>query len=153
MFSTILSNIKAFLIGSVVGVIISIVTYHIVQKNLSASAAKITTNQISGEKISHDNWNFSGDSISFDTNAEGKGSAETVIPKLMIPEASAYLSRTNILSADVMILNISKSPKFIFSPAYLHRWNDFSFGGGLVFSKSVFSDQIIGIKMSAQFQF
>ena len=64
----------------------------------TASTGEIVTQQISGEKITHDSFDFTGNSFKFKTIAEGKGEASTEILKTLIPEANAWMTRIHSLT-------------------------------------------------------
>lgn len=156
MILNIFQNIKSFIYGCITGVLITVIAccalYFTSDKHHSGSKGIITT-QISGDKIEHRDWNFSGDSISFKTDAVGEGEAMTTVPKELIPEANAYLHKTNIIQTDFLFLNHSGRLDSIIGISYFHRWNDFAIGGGPLFSKNVFTDKIYGVKLSAQYGF
>jgi hypothetical protein len=62
----------------------------------------IKTTQISGEKILHSNLKTSGSNIEFMTQAEGAGVIKTEIPKMMIPEAKAWMMYNHGVSVGIM---------------------------------------------------
>ena len=110
------------------------------------SADFITIKQISGEKIIHDNYDFSGRSIKFKTIADGKGEAETEIPKTLIPEADNWMNC-------VQSINLSFGYVFDFGSrditpyiglSYGYRINRVTLGGGFDISK-----EFIGVKAQA----
>ena len=109
-----------------------------------SSADKVTVRQISGEKISHESFNFSGGSIRFTTIADGAGVAETEIPKSVIPEAYNWMNRVHTVSfsAGYRFANFQGA---YYGLAYSRRFERFSAGIGFDFA----SGKFFGIKASA----
>ncbi len=99
-----------------------------------ASSQEIVTRQISGEKISHNSFDFSGSGIKFKTASEGKGEAETVIPKTLIPEANAWMTKVHSvnLSYGYMFDNNGAIPYI--GLMYGYRIGSVTLGGGVDFS-------------------
>lgn len=89
----------------------------------------VTTIQKSGEKITHSNFKYSGDTIKFDTNAEGEGSASTEIPKANIPEAAAWNNKVHSVQFNLYLYDGVKA-----GLSYWHRWGGIEAGGGVVFN-------------------
>ncbi len=97
---------------------------------------EVVTKQISGEKISHDRFNFRGESITYRTVAEGKGVAETKIPKTLIPEARSWMTKVNGIECSVAFQYDWSKKKFqpLYGATYWHRFNSLALGAGIVAS-------------------
>lgn len=108
------------------------------------STGEIIARQISGEKISHDSFDFSGSGIKFKTSSEGKGEALTEIPKTLIPEANAWITRNHSLSIlyGYKIDHDGAAPYF--GVMYGYRFSSITLGGGIDFSYD-----FVGVKASA----
>lgn len=132
--------IISFLIGLLAGS--ASVYYFLVHQDAQISN-EVVTRQISGEKISHDNFNFSGGMITFTTVSDGKGEIETDIPKSLIPEAYNWMNRVHSLT-----FSIGYKYSDGFSPyygiMYGYRINRVILGGGIDFAGDLF-----GVKASA----
>ena len=66
---------------------------------VSLDEKQVTVRSLEGSAISHDNFRTDSRNITFITRAEGKGSAETTIPKDIIPEAHNWMERKNTIEA------------------------------------------------------
>ncbi|HNX59122.1 MAG TPA: hypothetical protein PKK43_08475 [Spirochaetota bacterium] len=152
MFNSIIQNIKGFILGAVICSVAWNV-YYLTRVPKISKTDSIATTKSSGAKVNHSQWNFSGDSMTFQTDAEGVGSSTTSVPKRFIPEAKAYLENTDIIQGDIYFMNINGKFNQLFGCSYYHRWNDLSIGGGIVVSKKVLADKIYGVKLSAQYGF
>lgn len=91
---------------------------------------EVETTQKSGAEITHSNWKFSGKNITFDTKAEGKGEAETKIPKALIPEVKRWETAVIIIQVEYQGLYYVGRYHHWFGAEFEYRWNWFLFGGG-----------------------
>lgn len=109
---------------------------------------KVITKQLSGEKISHDNFKFSGKSISFKTVSEGKGEIETEIPKTLVPEAYDWINKVHnvTLSYGYMFDFTGKNSEPYLGVLYGYRIGRVTLGGGFDFSSD-----FLGVKAAAGF--
>lgn len=136
---------KKFCAGMITGILMCVaaaVPYHLLNKDLELKDVKVT--QVSGEKIEHDSFNYKGNSIKFNTKAEGKGEIITEIPKTNIPEAKAWMQNTN-----AVVLDLLYTDHRIYGLSYLKRWNNFSVGGGILLSE----DKFEGVKFQTEYWF
>ena len=92
---TIRISITAFLTGIIAG---SAGMFYLLNHEPEQKSDKVIVKQLSGEKITHDNFKFSGKNISFSTVSEGKGEIETEIPKTLVPEAYNWINRVHSLT-------------------------------------------------------
>ena len=96
---------------------------------------EITTRKIEGAKISHKAWNLKGKSIRFITESDGKGKAETVVPKKVIPEARKWMERNNVIIGGASLIYSEGT----FYPGgkleYYRRFGSFGVGGGTMVSR------------------
>lgn len=90
----------------------------------------ITTVQKSGKKITVSNWDTSGSTIRFTTSALGVGTAETTVPKTIIPEARSYIEDVNSINGMAGILVYDRSIDKFIGAEYMRRKENISFGGG-----------------------
>ena len=104
--------------------------------NKGIAPETISTIKIEGADISHKDWKLKGDSIRFVTEAEGKGKAETVIPKKLIPEARKWVEKNNIILGSAT-LTYSQGT---FYPGgkveYYRRFGSFGVGGGTMITET-----------------
>lgn len=139
--NTLKISFTAFLIGIVSG---SAAMFFLLNPQSAFESEEIKVKQISGEKISHDDFNFSGDSIKFKTISDGKGEIETEIPKMLIPEAASWMNR-------VQTMTLTYGYKFdryggdpYIGVLYTYRFGRISLGGGVDLSYD-----FIGVKAAA----
>ncbi len=132
--------IAAFLTGAFTG---SVIAYFFLQQP-GTSTDEVKTTQISGEKITHNSFDFSGKSLKFKTIAEGKGEAATEIPKTLIPEANDWINRVHSITLSYGYKFDSSGIDPYIGVMYLYRFGRFSIGGG-----ADASTDFIGIKASA----
>ena len=96
---------------------------------------EITTRNIEGANISHKAWDLKGKSIRFITESSGKGKAETVVPKKIIPEARKWMERNNVIIGGVSLIYSEGA----FYPGgkleYYRRFGSFGVGGGTMVSR------------------
>lgn len=102
--------------------------------------AGITIKQLSGEKINHESFDFSGEYISFHTIAEGQGEAATQIPKSLVPEAYNWMHRVHTVSVSVGF-NLQDSGLY-YGAIYSRRFGRFSAGVGADFAP----DGLLGVR-------
>lgn len=121
------------------GVVITSVLFLSIGKP-NRAPEEVTVTQVSGEKITHSNFDYRSDSIKFQTQAEGAGVIQTDIPKANIPEAAAWMKCVHCVQVDV-------SHDRNFGISYWHRWGKFALGGGLVFSAAGLTKVRIGAQM------
>ena len=100
--------------------------------NKAANSIKVT--QLSGEKITHDDYNFKGSSITFTTESEGKGKIKTEIPKTLIPEARSWMTKLDGIEASAILLYQNKLLTPYYNIGYWHRFGSICIGPALVFS-------------------
>lgn len=119
---------KSFLAGVFIGAAAAglVVGSNLYKKQENVSG-RMTTLQISGEKITQKDFSLSGPSIKFRTEAKGKGVAETEIPKRLIPEARDWMDRVHGVQGGIGLIYDGR-PKAIYSAGYAHRWGSFSLG-------------------------
>lgn len=104
----------------------------------------ITTTTNSGTPIQHDNWNFSGDSIVFDSASGGEGTSTTEIPKTLIPEYNWWYNKNHCIQASYQLLYNNGEFNSTYGIAYLRRFGIFAAGGGVIASKKYCGIQCIG---------
>ncbi|HOW81363.1 MAG TPA: hypothetical protein PK573_02280 [Spirochaetota bacterium] len=127
-----MSKIKFFFIGIIPGIIIGCIIMAIIMMPSNSDISTITTTQVSGEKIDHKKWSFSGSKITFNTEAQGRGEIKTEIPKRLIPEAAAWIEKNDavgILLAEKFNVDDRKAITSI-GLSWNHRWDSVEFGGG-----------------------
>jgi hypothetical protein len=141
-----MNTLKKLMIGFIAGVITSLFAsglYLHRKNNESLLLKEVKVSQISGEKITHSLFDYSKkDRFSFITQADGKGRISTEIPKVNIPEARAWMTKTQGIEAEFILID-----RRIYGLSYWHRWDSFSFGGGPLISETRFE----GIKIGGQF--
>ena len=126
----------SFLAGAVAG---SIAVYFYLQKDTPVGN-EVVVRQISGERIDHDNFNFRGNTITFQTASQGVGVIETEIPKLLIPEAYNWMKRVHTLTFSIGLDNRQSA---YYGIMYGYRINRITLGGGMDLGNNFF-----GIKAS-----
>lgn len=117
--------------------------YLLLHKPVSSTDG-IITRHISGDKILHEKFDFSGSKIKFKTVAEGKGEASTEIPKTLVPEANAWISKVNSLSFTYGYMFNGNNGVQYMGIMYGHRSGNVLLGGGIDLSTDFF-----GVKASA----
>ena len=122
-----------FLTGIIVGIILSSAVFYYSSKDNNEELEDVKVTQVSGEKIEHKGFNYTGSNITFGTEAQGKGKIITEIPKTNIPEARYWIQNTNAVSFEFI-----QTDHRIYGLSYLKRWNNFSIGGGLLLSEEKF---------------
>lgn len=137
-------TIKTFLIAFLLGIAAGAASIYFLLNQKPDTKAEVAVRQISGEKIEHSGFNFSGKNITFKTASDGKGEIETEIPKQLVPEAANWINR-------VQSVTLSYGYKFdhdgtapYFGLQYGYRLSRIMLGGGVDFSRD-----FIGIKASA----
>lgn len=135
---------KKFFTGILTGIFLSSAVYFYSLKKTDKQLKDVKVTQVSGEKIEHDSFNYKGNSIKFNTKAEGKGEIITEIPKTNIPEAKAWMQNTN-----AVVLDLLYTDHRIYGLSYLKRWNNFSVGGGILLSE----DKFEGVKFQTEYWF
>ena len=133
---------KSFVTGLLVGALSCFLLLTMTDKKQELKEVKVT--QVSGEKIDHSNFDYSGATVKFNTVAQGKGEIITEIPKTNIPEAKAWIENTNAVMLELMLID-----RRIYGLSYLKRWNNFSAGGGALVS----ADRFEGVKLQAEYWF
>lgn len=133
----------AFLIGIISG---SAAMYFLLNQHPAFKSDEIKVTQISGEKIYHNDFNISGDTIKFKTISDGKGEIETDIPKMLIPEAANWMNRVQ----SVTLTYGYKFDRYGVDPyvgvLYSYRFGRVTLGGG-----TDLSYDFIGVKAAAGF--
>ena len=114
-------------------------------KDKATPLADVTVTQVSGEKITHDGFNYTSDRITFSTHAEGSGEIITEIPKTNIPEARYWMENTNGVMLELLFTEEDR----IYGASYMRRWGNFSAGGGVLFSEKKFE----GVKIQGMYWF
>ena len=134
-----------FFSGMAVGAILSgFIVYNLIHVPENKDLKDVRVTQVSGEKISHSGFNYTSDTVTFTTEAEGKGKIITEIPKSNIPEAKAWMQNNNAVMLELLFVEQRE-----YGISYLRRWNNLSAGGGVVVSGKKFE----GIKLQAQYWF
>lgn len=134
---------KQFFAGILIGITVTLVLIYFL-KTPESAVKDVKVTQVSGEKIEHSGFNYKGSSITFGTEAQGKGKIITEIPKTNIPEARYWMENTNAVDIEMLLVDCR-----IYGLSYLKRWNNFSVGGGVLVSEEKFE----GIKVQAQYWF
>lgn len=93
---------KKYVIVFVVGVVLGAAGLLALTRIGTGGSETVKVTQIFGEKISHSDFKTSGSAVEFTTTAEGDGVIKTEIPKMMIPEALAWLTYNHGVSIGVM---------------------------------------------------
>ena len=137
---------KTFLEGMLIGSILAILLMNLFpfKKEDKAALKEVKVTQVSGDKIEHSGFNYTGNTIKFGTQSEGKGTIVTEIPKTNIPEARMWMQNNN-----GVMLELLYTDRRIYGASYMRRWGNFSAGGGVLISESKFE----GIKAQAQYWF
>ena len=135
---------KKFFTGILTGIFLSSAVYFYSLKETDKQLKDVKVTQVSGEKIEHDSFNYKGNSIKFNTKSEGKGEIITEIPKTNIPEAKAWVQNTNAVMLELILIDCR-----IYGLSYLKRKDNFSIGGGILFSDKKFE----GIKIQSLYWF
>ena len=132
---------RSFITGLLIGIL---GTGYYFYKGEEAPVNDVKVTQVSGEKIEHKGFSYKGSSITFGTEAKGKGEILTEIPKINIPEAKAWIQNTNAVMIEAQLTD-----RRIYGLSYLKRWDKFSAGGGVLVSEEKFE----GVKIQAQYWF
>lgn len=131
--------------GLVAGIIISSAGFYFFSsKEKDKNIKDVTVKQVYGEKIEHAEFNYKGDTITFETEAQGKGKIVTEIPKTNIPEARYWMQNTNAVMLELLLID-----RRVYGLSYLKRWDNFSVGGGVLLSE----DKFEGFQIQAQYWF
>ena len=134
-----------FFSGMAAGAILSgFIVYQLIHVPENKDLKDVRVTQVSGEKISHSGFNYTSDTVTFTTEAEGKGKIITEIPKSNIPEAKAWMQNNNAVMLELLFVEQRE-----YGISYLRRWNNLSAGGGVVLSEKSFK----GVKVQAQYWF
>ena len=134
-----------FFSGMAAGAILSgFIVYQLIHVPENKDLKDVRITQVSGEKISHSGFNYTSDTVTFTTEAEGKGKIITEIPKSNIPEAKAWMQNNNAVMLELLFVEQRE-----YGISYLRRWNNLSAGGGVVFSEKSFE----GIKVQGMYWF
>lgn len=142
--NTLSKIITSFILGITVTLVAGGAFFYHKQRQ-SQPLADVQVTQISGEKISHNSFDYSSsDRIKFTTHADGEGTVSTEIPKANIPEARAWMQKTHGIGAEFILID-----RRIYGISYLHRWGSFVFGGGPLISEQRFE----GLKIQGQIWF
>jgi len=135
------NNITIFILGVFCGVfLVKLLSYN----ESRVIEEEITTEQVSGEKIEQKKWLVKGKSITFETQAAGRGIIKTKIPKLIIPEAYKWIKKTNAIQVNLYYMDNNVYG----SVSYWYRWNRFSLGAGIILS-----GRGMGFQIGSQFWF
>ena len=136
---------KKILISFLVGVISGALSvyYFAVHKDMQTDD-QVIVKQISGEKITHDNFDFGGSNITFKTESEGKGEIETSIPKSLIPEAYDWMNRVHSVTFSIGYKSDNDKQSIYYGVMYGYRMGRITLGGGIDFASDLF-----GLKVSA----
>lgn len=128
--------------------------YFIPKLILNKAVKEIKVTQLSGEKISHEDYNFKGSTITFTTESEGKGKIKTEIPKTLIPEARSWMTKLDGIEASAILLYQNKLLTPYYNIGYWHRFGSICIGPALMFSlpisygsKLIDSRGSIGVKL------
>ena len=95
------------------------------------------TKQLWGSKITNSDYSFKGKNITFKTESDGRGAVLTVIPKSNIIEYKHWISKNNIIQANI-IFNINQITKPGFELCYYRRFGSFAAGGGFGYNAGIF---------------
>lgn len=132
MLTKIKIMILSFLLGAALG---AAGIYHALSSSAPGKADTVKVTPLSGEKISHDKLSFKGESISFETSAEGKGKARTEIPKKLIPEAAAWTGKVNGIEGSVFFQYHAGRFYPSYGLTYWRRRGAYALGLGGIFSR------------------
>lgn len=135
---------KQFLAGIFTGAVIALLLASRIIMFTEKAPEQVEVTQLSGEKITHQKFEYTGQSVKFNTQAAGKGEILTVIPKVNIPEARAWLQKKHGVMFEGILID-----RRIYGVSYMKRYNSFSLGTGILFSESSFE----GIKIQGQYWF
>lgn len=137
-------NIIIYLSGCLtVGIVLAVIFFSFTK---SSSQKEPTTKQLWGEKITVSDFKYDGKDVKFKIESEGAGAAVTTIPKINIPEYTAWKTKNNIIIASI-ISNIYDIKKPGFELSYLRRFGQFGIGAGAGYCSGVF------FKISGMFMF
>ena len=140
-------TLKAFLVGILIGAVAASTSMHFLLTKKPAQKAEVKVTQISGEKISHSGFSFSGSDIKFKSVSEGKGEIETEIPKQLVPEADAWMNKVrSVIFSYGYKFDGDKQVKY-FGALYNYRIDRILIGGGADY----FTDRSVGVKAAAGF--
>ncbi len=134
-------SLMKYSLSILLGVIIGVASVFIYSDRPENSPASISVIQKSGSTIAHSSWDFKGPSISFSTDAEGRGSIDTTIPKTMIPEARAWMSKVHGLQFNFYYHYFDSRFNTVYGLSYWHRWGSVAIGGGVVAGAGSFGVQ------------
>jgi hypothetical protein len=118
--------------GVIAGMILGVLTgWYLFRGKEIPAKGEVETRQISGEKIEQKDWKFKGNTITFRTEAQGKGVIETTIPKSLIPEVVAYEKYIHAVEATTGLEYRGGRWVPTFAGKYWRKMGDrLSFGGG-----------------------
>jgi hypothetical protein len=140
------SAVTIFCIGLCVGA--GVMHFYKEKDSQNNAADQVTTVNYGKDKINHYAFNFKGRSISFTSESDGAGKAETTIPKTLVPEASAWLTKVHGINASVGYRWPYEHGGSSVSLGYSHRFGAFTFNGGLDFTSKT-----IGLSCGAGYWF
>ena len=141
--NTIKISFTTFLIGIVSG---SATMFFLLNPQSVFKSEKIKVKQISGEKVFHDDFDLSGDSINFKTISDGKGEIETEIPKMLVPEAANWINRVQSVTFTYGYKFDSTGVDPYIGVLYAYRFGRVTLGVGVDLSYD-----FIGVKAAAGF--
>ncbi len=139
-----MKTIKVFLAGLLIGIAAGSASIYFLLNQKPDTQAEVQTRRISGEKIVHGKFDFSGNSITFKTVSEGKGEIETEIPKQLVPEATNWMNRVHSVAVSYGYKFDGSGTDPYFGVMYNYRLSRVTFGGGIDFS-----NDFIGVKAAA----
>ena len=135
----ILESFKKILVSFIAGIVVGLVSVYFFQKKDNYTGSEVVVRQISGEKITHDNFNFRGGNITFKTTSLGAGVIETDIPKALIPEAYNWMNRVHTLTFTLGLTN-TQTPYY--GIMYGYRMGRLTLGGGIDFGSNLFGVKV-----------
>jgi hypothetical protein len=141
-----MSAVIIFCIGLCLGA--GAVYFHKGKDDSGKPEDKVTTVNYGKDKITHYAFNFKGRSISFTSESDGDGKAETTIPKTLVPEASAWISKVHGINASVGYRWPYEHGGCSVTLGYSHRFGAFTGSLGLDFTSKT-----IGLSCGAGYWF
>lgn len=149
------SFVGTFIIGTIIGILIaSFVGYRLWKKYQPVQPNKqdpiiviqtnnkhqpITVNDKPNEGIiSHSDWDFSGEFITFNTDSTGKAYAHTKVPKTRIPEYNSWVYTRNIVQANIYYAFNTGKLMPLYGASYYRKFDMFSAGGGVIVGNQFF---------------
>lgn len=136
--------VKIIILSFITGVAVGFTTVYFIFYQPALANDVVKTTPISGEKIAHESFDFTGKKFTFKTISEGKGEVLTEIPKTLIPEADNWINRNQSITLSYGYMFDSDGVSPYFGVMYMYRCNRISFGGGADLSYN-----FIGVKASA----